>query len=198
MADAKKKRQQPKKPPADSPKIPKMLAEARQMVDDLDRASPPPQKTPRAQKAAGTATRSKTGAAQKPVPRKKAPAARKTASRPQIPPSPAREATASWVAAPLPGPRRSPMECGIRVVHVLPGRVRFRIRSLKFNPQFAEKVEQKLATLTGVTEVAASSATGSVLIRYGSKGLMEGPLREALETWFPSLDTDMLLASLPS
>lgn len=198
MADSKKKSRQPKKPPADSPKIPKILAEARQVVDDLDRESAPPKKGRSTQKAASPGKRLQTGTAPKPVSRKKEPTPPKAASSPKVPPSPAPAATAPWVAAPPPGPRRSPTECGIRVIHVLPGRIRLRIHSLKFNPQFAQEVEQKLSALSGVTEVKASSTTGSLLLSYRSKGLLAGPLGEALETWFPRLDTDRLLASLPA
>jgi copper chaperone CopZ len=84
------------------------------------------------------------------------------------------------------------------VVHVLPGRIRFRVYSLKYNAAFAQEVERKLAAITGVTGVEASPSTGSVLMHYRSKELLSEPLREALETWFPRLDTDSLLASLPA
>ena len=78
----KKKGKQPQKFPAESPKIPKILAEARQMVDDLGRETTPLEKATPTKKTASPTTRAKTGAAQKPVTRKKAPAAKKKASPP--------------------------------------------------------------------------------------------------------------------
>ncbi|MEJ2069691.1 MAG: hypothetical protein P8X58_04660 [Syntrophobacterales bacterium] len=203
MDNSKKKGKQTQKSPADSPKIPKILAEARQMVDDLGREATPSKNTPPKKEASGRKTRAKTGATKKPVARKKAPAAKKKASPHKAPPSPART-TATVRALPKPprgpaaGPRLSPAECGIRVVHVLPGRIRFRVYSLKYNVEFAREVEKKLAAITGVTGVEASPSTGSLLMQYRSKELLAGPLREALETWFPRLDTDSLLASLPA
>jgi copper chaperone CopZ len=136
------------------------------------------------------------------VTRKKAPAAKKKAP-PKAPSSPTRITTAAQAlpeppSRPASGPRLSPAECGIRVVHVLPGRIRFRVYSLKYNAAFAQEVERKLAAITGVTGVEASPSTGSVLMHYRSKELLSEPLREALETWFPRLDTDSLLASLPA
>ena len=43
----------------------------------------------------------------------------------------------------------------------------------------------------------ASPATGSVLITYLSKEKVAPPLGKALQTWFPGLDTDSLLAEMP-
>jgi hypothetical protein len=203
MDNSKKKGKQPKKPPADSPKIPKILAEARQMVDDLSRDNAPPQNTPPKKESSSPKNLAKTGAAKKPVTRKKVPAAKKKAAPRKAPPPPARE-TATIRAVPKPAsgpavsPRRSPAECGIRVVHALPGRVRFRVTSLKFDAEFAQEMERKLSAISGVTGVDASPATGSLLMHYRSKELMAGPLGEALETWFPRLDTESLLASLPT
>jgi len=172
------------------------------MVDDLGRETTPPKNAPPKKEASGPKTRAKTGAAKKPVTRKKAPAAKKKASPSKAPPSPDRTTSAVRAVpepprSPTSGPRLSPAECGIRVVHVLPGRVRFRVHSLKYNAAFAQEVERKLAAITGVTGVEASPATGSLLMHYRSKELLAGPLREALETWFPRLDTGSLLASLP-
>ena len=203
MDNSKKKGKQPKKSPADSPKIPKILAEARQMVDDLGRETTPSKNTPPKKEASGPKAGAKTGAAQKPVTRKKAPAAKKKTSPPQASPSPARTTTTVKArpeppSRPAPAPRLSPAECGIQVVHALPGRIRFRVSSLKYNADFAREVERKLAAITGVTGVDASPSTGSLLMHYRSKELVAGPLREALETWFPRLDTDSLLASLPA
>jgi hypothetical protein len=203
MDNSKKKGKQSKKSPADSPKIPKILAEARQMVDDLGRENTPPKKATPTKKTPRPTTSAKTGAAKKSVTRKKAPAGQKKASPPKASSSPAGTmATARLVPepprGPAAGPRLSPAECGIRVVHVLPGRIRFRVYSLKYNAEFAQEVERKLAAITGVTGVEASPYTGSLLMEYRSKELLAGPLREALETWFPRLDTDSLLASLPA
>ena len=85
MDNSKKKGKQPQKSPAESPKIPKILAEARQMVDDLSRETTPSKRATPTKKTASPKTRAKTGAAKKPVIRKKAPAAKMKAPPPKAP-----------------------------------------------------------------------------------------------------------------
>ena len=82
------------------------------------------------------------------------------------------------------------------VLHALPGRIRFRVKSLQYDDDMAREMETKLAAIKGVTEVGASPATGSLLIYYHSKEVVAAPLGKALKTWFPRLDTDSLLAEM--
>jgi Heavy metal associated domain 2 len=54
----------------------------------------------------------------------------------------------------------------IRLVHAIPGRVRFRIDTLKGRPEEAEKIQQALATVRGMLSAEASPVTGSVLAQF--------------------------------
>jgi hypothetical protein len=103
---------------------------------------------------------------------------------------------AKTAAAPPATPLLSPQECGIRVLHSLPGRVRLRIRALQYDDDFARELESKLAAAPGITEAWASPATGSLLIYYHSQALMAVSLGKALQAWFPRLDTESLLAEI--
>ena len=82
------------------------------------------------------------------------------------------------------------------MAHSLPGRIRLRVKSLQFDDDLAGEVETRLAALKGITGVWASPATGSVLITYLSREEAAPPLGKALQTWFPGLDTDSLLAGM--
>ena len=199
-----KKGKQSGKPSADSGKVIKILAEARQIVDDLGggAASAPsrPKKSP-AKALESPRSRSKTGTTKKPASRQKAPAAAKvtTPQNPQPAPGTAKK-PARPVSRPAPAPPRAPLlspkECGIEVIHSLPGRIRFRIKSLQFDSDLARDLEAKLAAIKGITEVGASPSTGSLLIGYLSKEEVAPPLEKALQTWFPRLDTMSLLAEM--
>ncbi|MFZ2088938.1 MAG: HMA2 domain-containing protein, partial [Desulfobaccales bacterium] len=90
----------------------------------------------------------------------------------------------------------SPQECGILVTHALPGRVRLRVKSLKFNYDLAHDLETRLSAINGVDGVEASPATGSLLISYRSRQEVAPPLGKALQTWFPRLDTESLLVEM--
>ncbi len=54
----------------------------------------------------------------------------------------------------------------VRTVHVLQGRVRFRIPSLVNDSSRAEALQSRLALIDGVEHVEITSASGSLLIRY--------------------------------
>jgi hypothetical protein len=205
MTNATKKGKRPGKPSADSDKVLKILTEARQVVDDLGggtaAATPPPKKKVAAPAKKSLSSRSTTTTAKKPASRKK-PAAAKKATSPKKPsPAPAK-AKKTVKAAPQPAvkapsqPLLSPKECGITVVHALPGRIRFRVKTLQYDDDLAREMETTLAAIKGIAEVGASPATGSLLISYHSKKQVADPLGEAMKTWFPRLDTDSLLAEL--
>jgi hypothetical protein len=204
MSTPPKKGKRPVKPSADSGKVTKILAEARQVVDDLGggtAATQARQRKSAAKAKASPRSRSTAGTAKKPASRSKAPAAAKAAIPRKPAPSPAKAkkplgAAAKPASAPSSAPLLSPQECGITVLHSLPGRIRFRIKSLQFDADLAWEIETKLAAIKGITDVGASPATGSLLISYHSKAEVAAPLGKALQTWFPRLDTKSLLAEM--
>ncbi len=203
-----KKGKKPGKPSADPGKVTKLLAEARQVVDDLSGGSAPA--SPHRKKSPAPAgekprSRSTSATAKKPASRPKTqPAVKVTAkNKPATPPrkekKPARPA-AGAAAAPVPAvsaePLLSPRECGISVVHSIPGRIRFKIKSLQYDADFARELEARLAAAKGIVEASASPATGSFLISYNSKETVALPLGQALQTWFPRLDLHLLAEML--
>ena len=200
MSNPTRKSRPAAKPPADPGKVTKLLAEARQVVDDLGEgtaAAPVRRKKAAAPAKKSSASRPAAKTAKKPASRSKAPAAA-TAATPRKPaPTAAKKAAAAKPAsAPPPAPLRSPQECGISVTHSLPGRIRLRVKSLQFDDDLARDVETRLAALKGITGVWASPATGSVLITYLSREEAAPPLGKALQSFFPGLDTDSLLAGM--
>jgi Heavy metal associated domain 2 len=205
MTNATKKGKRPGKAPADSDKVLKILTEARQVVDDLGSGtaavSPPPEKKSAALAKKSPSSRSTAATARKPASRQKPAAAQKATTPKKSTPSPAKAKTTAK-AAPQPpvkapsAPLLSPQECGIQVLHSLPGRIRFRVKSLQYDDDLARDMETKLAAIKGIAEVGASPATGSLLISYHSKKQVADPLGEVLKTWFPRLDTDSLLAEM--
>jgi hypothetical protein len=199
MDNPPKKNRHAAKPPADPGKVTKLLAEARQVVDDLGAgtaAAPVRRKKAAAEAIGSSSSRPAAKTAKKPASRSKAPAAA-TAATPRKPaPTVEKKAAAQPASAPPLAPLRSPQECGIGVTHSLPGRIRLRVKSLQFDDDLARDVETRLAAIKGITGVWASPATGSVLITYLSREEAAPPLGEALQTWFPGLDTDSLLAGM--
>ncbi len=200
MSNPPKKSRRPAKPPADPGKVTKLLAEARQVVDDLGEgaaAAPVRRKKAAAPAKGSSASRPAAKTAKKPASRAKAPAAATAATpRKPAPKVEKKAAAAKPASAPPPAPVRSPKECGISVTHSLPGRIRLRVKSLQFDDDLARDVETRLAAIKGITGVWASPATGSVLITYLSREEAAPPLGKALQTWFPGLDTDSLLAEM--
>ena len=199
-----KKGKKPGKPSADPGKVTKLLAEARQVVDDLSggsAAAPPRRKKSPAPAEKSPRSRSSAATAKKPAARPKTqPPVKVTApKKPLAPPSKGKKpapAAAKPATAPAPGPLLSPRECGIMVVHSVPGRIRFKIKSLQYDSDFAQEMEAKLTAIKGITEASASPSTGSLLISYTSKEAVAPPLGQALLTWFSRLDTESLLAEL--
>ena len=188
------------KPPADPGKVTKLLAEARQVVDDLGAgtaAAPVRREKAAVEAIVSSASRPAAKTAKKPASRVKAPAAATAATPRQPAPTAEKKAAAAKPAsAPPPAPLRSPQECGIEVAHSLPGRLRLRMKSLQFDDDLARDVESSLAALKGITGVSVSPATGSVLITYLSREEAAPPLGKALQSLFPGLDTDSLLAEM--
>jgi hypothetical protein len=81
---------------------------------------------------------------------------------------------------------------GIRIVHVLPGRVRLKVSPVKGDPALAQQVKTKLRGVSGVQEVRANPLTGSILLRVDLAKLPEAealaPLADALSELFPEIE----------
>jgi hypothetical protein len=54
----------------------------------------------------------------------------------------------------------------VRLVHAIPGRIRFKLDGIKGNPDQMSAVESRLATVRGMHHVEASSLTGSVVATF--------------------------------
>lgn len=54
----------------------------------------------------------------------------------------------------------------LRVVHLLPGRVRLRFKALKGRPSTAAELQHHLGALKGISRVEVNPQTGSVLLHY--------------------------------
>lgn len=59
-----------------------------------------------------------------------------------------------------------PGKQGMRLEHVVPGRVRFRHFGMKSNPGLAAEFHEKLSATEGVAHVETNPTTGSVIVRY--------------------------------
>ena len=177
--------------------VPKLLEEARQAVDEMSmgvqdqgaeltaaatrgRKTGPRQKTVLPRKtSAGQEGRQK-----KPSP---APVSQEKAEAPAIPPD------TDTLARPLLGLG----ECGIRVKHAIPGRIRLRLHKMLHNDTLAEELPALLAAVPGVTAVEASTATGSLLITFNPGDMAAVKARQKLDgvmhRFFPRLDTESLV-----
>ncbi len=72
----------------------------------------------------------------------------------------------------FPGTTRGPL----RVIHALPGRMRFRAPSLKGNEAAKELVESKIGALEAVASISVNILSGSVLVKFNEKDLEPGLL----------------------
>jgi hypothetical protein len=75
----------------------------------------------------------------------------------------------------------------IKIVHALPGRIRFRVRELKSDGKRATEIEQQLSGRPGVYRVSSNPATGSVLLQFDPQ--QQGTVLSVLSDVFPSLDS---------
>jgi hypothetical protein len=78
---------------------------------------------------------------------------------------------------------------GIRIVHVMPGRVRLKASPVKGDPALAQQVQTKLRGVSGVHEVQANPLTGSILLGVDLVQLLEpAALADALSELFPEIE----------
>jgi len=187
--------------------VPKILAEARRAVDevtqpeigqDVQATAVPSQEKTKAKSAPrkakpGTAKRKQGSQKQKPI--SKAPKGKKGAPKPEP-----KESSAA-PAPPAPKRPQAPLRTldyyGIKVRHRLYGRVRLRIRKMKYNWVLAERIKRGLSDVRGVSDVKASAATGSLLVIFNPKELAVSRSRQdfsdLIEGFFPGLDTEALI-----
>ena len=90
----------------------------------------------------------------------------------------------------------------VKIIHFIPGRVRLRIQEIKENAKLAREIQQAFINIPGITTVDMNPLTGSVLIKYDPKSLLQqaslDQLSETLTKYFPSLDLPKLLAWIKS
>jgi hypothetical protein len=178
--------------------VPKLLEEARQAVDEVsqavqDKGGPGAASAATRGRKTGpkrqTAVLRKTSAGQEGRQKKpsRPPVSQARAKAPVIPPA------ADTLARPLLGLE----ECGIRVKHAIPGRIRLRLHKLLGNDALAEELPALLAAVPGVTAVEASTATGSLLITFNPGNMAAVKARQKLDRvmhrFFPRLDTESLV-----
>jgi hypothetical protein len=78
---------------------------------------------------------------------------------------------------------------GIRIVHVMPGRVRLKASPVKGDPALAQQIQTKLRGVSGVHEVQANPLTGSILLVVDLAQLLEPEaLADALSELFPEIE----------
>ncbi len=192
--------------------VPKMLVEARQLVDAVTGGPPP------ASPAAATDNDFARPASaepplemavglsgpegQPPRRRKKPRAPQRSTSLPQAEPLPPEPEVAPVPPPPATPIRsfRSPEACGIYVLHRVPGRTRLRLPRLKWNTPLANDLKERLAMIPGITGVETSTVTGSAVFYYQLRELCQPSAQQALqEAWqdfFPEVAPDKLTAAL--
>lgn len=179
--------------------VPKMLEEARRLVDTMTEPEAP----------AGLPTAAADQPEAAPAPSRKSKPARtaqrKPAGSPSAPKGLGQTPAALPAAGPAPKPIAarsllSPAAAGIQVRHRLPGRTRLKILRLQWNPALATILTTRLARVPGVLDVAASTITGSVVVSYHPRELCQPTARQALqEAWqelFPAVEPEKLTAAL--
>lgn len=79
---------------------------------------------------------------------------------------------------------------GFDLVHLSPGRLRFKVAALRGDGALAQRVVGRLREVPGIYKVAASAVTGSLLVEYHSERLQSPAatrvLTSALRDVFPA------------
>ena len=68
----------------------------------------------------------------------------------------------------------------IRIVHLLPGRLRLRLDALKGRPELAARLREHLAGIAGIQNLEINPRTGSVLLLYRTHSLRSADFLDAL------------------
>jgi hypothetical protein len=187
--------------------VPKILDEARRVMDEVTQPTAS-QKVPDTE----TPLLEKTGAkpvppgppaktdTKTPGPRRPKPTSETKEGKKRIPKKAPPETSAA-PAPPAPDRPRAPLRTldyyGIRIRHRLYGRIRLRIRKMKYNPALAERIKRGLNDVKGICEVEASAATGSLLVIFDPREMAAPQSRRDFSTliqgFFPGLDTETLI-----
>ncbi len=91
---------------------------------------------------------------------------------------------------------------GLKVVHVLPDRIRLKADKVKGNPPFARQIEARLAKVPGIKQVEAKPDTGSILIYFSLGELLAHgalpALRDGFSELFPEIEAEALALGFES
>lgn len=197
--------------------VPKILAEARRMVDVVtdsekpdetmgtsEPVRPEPENIPPA--SPGAKVKPKKTSAKKTstqvAPGSKPAAPQKPKAKPLV------NAPASEIArekrrpeeTPAPKAVVPPEKFGISIIHRVPGRTRVKLRQMKYNDAFAKKLEERLAVVPGIIAVETSTVTARAVLYY-NPGVVCQPaafnaLQEAWQDLFPGMQTEKLVAAM--
>jgi hypothetical protein len=188
--------------------VPKILEEARRMVDVVAQSEAPdkPAKTTEALKPA--AVSAQPASVEPAVKPKKSPAKKTSApGAAKDKGAVAKKPRAAAAKKPPEVPMTSlgtvpPEKFGISIIHRVPGRTRVKLRQMKYDPVFAKKLEERLAFVPGMIAVETSTITGRAVLYY-NPGVVCQPAafqawQEAWQDLFPGMQTDQLVADLTS
>jgi hypothetical protein len=184
--------------------VPKILEEARRMVDVVTLPEPvEPVATARPDSTIGQSAlfepkaRPKKPSRQKTSPSKPATADKKPKAELVDSPPPKFVVDSRSLGGP-PAAAASPEKFGIRIVHRVPGRTRVELRQVKQNQAFAKKVEERLILVPGILTVEISTVTGRAVIYYDPKVIGQpSALQDLQKAWqdlYPGMQTEKLAA----
>ena len=190
--------------------VPKILEEARRMVDVVTEpdatdesmgtkqpeaivqpASPVKPKKSTAKKTSSQAASDAKAAPPKRT--KEKPAAKAAAPKPTSEKKPP-------AVPPAPAAAIDPEKFGIRIMHRVPGRTRVKLRQMKNNDAFAKKLEERLIIVPGINAVETSTITARAVLYY-NPGVLCQPaafkdLQDAWQDLFPGMRTDQFAAAI--
>lgn|SRR5512139_1358323 len=90
-----------------------------------------------------------------------------------------------------------PNSADIHISHVLPGRVRLRVSTIKGNRGIAEQMRAAFCSVPGITGLSYNTITGSVLITYDTRRIVAGDavqrLRSVMREHLPDLDAEVVI-----
>jgi hypothetical protein len=197
--------------------VPKILEEARRMVDAVTQSEKPDELpgtsesfsrqgeiAPPASLEAGIKpkkTSTKKSSAQM-EPKTKSPARKKPRAKSEATAPPSDPATEKRIPE-IPAALKAavpPEKFGIRIIHRVPGRTRVKLRQMKYNPLFAKILEERLAIVPGIIAVETSTVTARAVLYY-NPGVVCQPsafiaLQEAWQDLFPGMQTEKLVAEM--
>ena len=186
--------------------VPKILEEARRMVDVVTEPDVTAESTVAEQAEATVRPTSpvkpkKSTAKQTSAPAAKAAPPKKTKEKPAVKAPAAKPASGKKPpAVTAPAVAVDPEKFGIRIIHRVPGRTRIKLRQMKHNAAFAKKLEERLIIVPGINAVETSIITARAVVYY-NPGVVCQPsafqeLQDAWQELFPGLRTDQFAAAI--